>query len=166
MEIFFKGVTLSDYSNGYYVLIKHSNIKQPYHWVLKAPNHEVILKSEKYASKHGALNGIESTQRNCPLDENYDRLEAVDSSPYFNLNAENGKIIGTSEMYSSEQMRDHGIEAVKEYGVTSYIKDETGSNGGDVGLAATLAFGSESYAEEKPVMTKKPEKSGLAGRYA
>ncbi|MDD2639489.1 MAG: YegP family protein [Arcobacteraceae bacterium] len=157
---------MSKYAKGYYVLTKNDSSDQPYHWVLKAPNHEVILKSENYASKHGALNGIESTQRNCPLDENYDRLEAVDGSPYFNLNAENGKIIGTSEMYSSEQMRDHGIEAVKEYGVTSYIKDEIASDGGDVGLAATLAFGNESHAEEKPVMTKKPEKSGLAGRYA
>ena len=157
---------MSNYSEGYYVLIKHSGIKEPYHWVLKAPNHEVILKSENYASKHGALNGIESTQKNCPLNKNYDRLKANDGSPYFNLNAGNGKIIGTSEMYSSEQMRDHGIEAVKNYGITSYIKDETGSDNGDVGLAATLALGSESHAEEKPMVTKKPEKSGLAGRYA
>lgn len=157
---------MSNYSEGYYVLIKHSGIKEPYHWVLKAPNHEVILKSENYVSKHSALNGIESTQKSCPLDKNYDRLEANDGSPYFNLNAVNGEIIGTSEMYSSELMRDHGIEAVKNYGVTSYIKDETGSDNGDVGLAATLAFGSESHVEEKPTPTKKPEKSGLAGRYA
>ena len=161
-----QGYILNKYAEGYFVLIKNKKLDQPYHWVLKAPNHEVILKSENYASKHGALNGIESTQKNCPLNKNYDRLKANDGSPYFNLNAGNGKIIGTSEMYSSEQMRDHGIEAVKKYGVTSYIKDETGSDGGDVGLAATLAFGSKSHAEEKPVMTKKPEKSGLAGRYA
>ena len=157
---------MSNYSEGYYVLIKHSGIKEPYHWVLKAPNHEVILKSENYASKHGALNGIESTQKNCPLDKNYDRLEANDGSTYFNLKAGNGEIIGTSEMYSSEQMRDHGIEAVKNYGITSYIKDETGSDNGDVGLGATLVLGSESHVEEKPVVTKKPEKSDLAGRYA
>ena len=69
-------------------------------------------------------------------------------------------------MYSSEQMSDHGIEAVKNYGITSYIKDETGSDNGDVGLAATLVLGSESHVEEKPVVTKKPEKSDLAGRYA
>jgi|GEM_PF-1193656 len=157
---------MSNYSEGYYVLIKHSGIKEPYHWVLKAPNHEVILKSENYASKHGALNGIESTQKNCPLDKNYDRLEANDGSPYFNLNAVNGEIIGTSEMYSSEQMRNHGIEAVKNYGITSYVKDETGSDNGEVGLGATLVLGSGSHVEEKPMVTKKPEKSDLAGRYA
>ena len=157
---------MSNYSEGYYVLIKHSGIKEPYHWVLKAPNHEVILKSENYASKHGALNGIESTQKNCLLDENYDRLEAVDGSHYFNLRAKNHEIIGTSETYTTKAMRDHGIEAVKKYGVTSYIKDETGSDNGDIGLAATLVLGNESHAEEKPTPTKKPEKSGLAGRYA
>lgn len=157
---------MNKYAEGYFVLIKNKKLDQPYHWVLKAPNHEVILKSENYASKHGALNGIESTQKNCPLDKNYDRLEANDGSTYFNLKAGNGEIIGTSEMYSSEQMRDHGIEAVKNYGITSYIKDETGSDNGDVGLAATLVLGSESHVEEKPVVTKKPEKSDLAGRYA
>ena len=161
-----QGYILNKYAEGYFVLIKNKKLDQPYHWVLKAPNHEVILKSENYASKHGALNGIESTQKNCPLNKNYDRLKANDGSPYFNLNAGNGKIIGTSEMYSSEQMRDHGIEAVKNYGITSYIKDETGSDNGDVGLAATLVLGSESHVEEKPVVTKKPEKSDLAGRYA
>ncbi|MCT7630953.1 YegP family protein [Aliarcobacter butzleri] len=157
---------MSNYSEGYYVLIKHNGIKQPYHWVLKAPNHEVILKSENYASKHAALNGIESTQKHSPFDENYQRLEASDGSHYFNLKAKNHEIIGTSETYTTKAMRDYGIEAVKKYGVTSYIKDETGSDNGDIGLVATLVLGNESHAKEKPTPTKKPEKSGLANRYA
>ena len=161
-----QGYILNKYAEGYFVLIKNKKLDQPYHWVLKAPNHEVILKSENYASKHGALNGIESTQKHCPFDENYQRLEASDGSHYFNLKAKNHEIIGTSEMYTTKSMRDHGIEAVKKYGVTSYIKDETGSDNGDVGLGATLVLGSESHVEEKPVVTKKPEKSDLAGRYA
>lgn len=161
-----QGYILNKYAEGYFVLIKNKKLDQPYHWVLKAPNHEVILKSENYASKHGALNGIESTQKHCPFDENYQRLEASDASHYFNLKAKNHEIIGTSETYTTKVMRDHGIEAVKNYGITSYIKDETGSDNGDVGLGATLVLGSESHVEEKPMVTKKPEKSGLAGRYA
>ena len=161
-----QGYILNKYAEGYFVLIKNKKLDQPYHWVLKAPNHEVILKSENYASKHGALNGIESTQKHCPFDENYQRLEASDASHYFNLKAKNHEIIGTSETYTTKVMRDHGIEAVKNYGITSYIKDETGSDNGDVGLGATLVLGSESHVEEKPVVTKKPEKSDLAGRYA
>ena len=161
-----QGYILNKYAEGYFVLIKNKKLDQPYHWVLKAPNHEVILKSENYASKHGALNGIESTQKHCPFDENYQRLEASDGNHYFNLRAKNHEIIGTSETYTTKAMRDHGIEAVKNYGITSYIKDETGSDNGDVGLGATLVLGSESHVEEKPVVTKKPEKSDLAGRYA
>ena len=161
-----QGYILNKYAEWYFVLIKNKKLDQPYHWVLKAPNHEVILKSENYASKHGALNGIESTQKHCPFDENYQRLEASDASHYFNLKAKNHEIIGTSETYTTKVMRDHGIEAVKNYGITSYIKDETGSDNGDVGLGATLVLGSESHVEEKPMVTKKPEKSGLAGRYA
>ena len=157
---------MNKYAEGYFVLIKNKKLDQPYHWVLKASNHEVILKSENYASKHGALNGIESTQKNCSFDENYQRLEASNGSHYFNLRAKNHEIIGTSETYTTKAMRDHGIEAVKNYGITSYIKDETGSDNGDVGLGATLVLGSESHVEEKPVVTKKPEKSDLAGRYA
>lgn len=155
---------MSDYEKGYYVLIKNSGIKEPYYWVLKAPNHEVILKSENYVSKHGALNGIESTRKHCPFDENYQRLTAGDGSPYFNLRAKNYEVIGTSEMYSSEQMRDHGIEAVKEYGVTSAIKDETGS--GDIGLAASLVIGTEASGEEKPVINERPKKDEQSKRYA
>ena len=161
-----QGYILNKYAEGYFVLIKNKKLDQPYHWVLKAPNHEVILKSENYASKHGALNGIESTQKHCPFDENYQRLEASDGNHYFNLRAKNHEIIGTSETYTTKAMRDHGIEAVKNYGITPYIKDETGSDNGDVGLGATLVLGSESLVEEKPVVTKKPEKSDLAGRYA
>jgi uncharacterized protein YegP (UPF0339 family) len=157
---------MNKYAKGYYVLSKHNGINQPYHWVLKAPNHEIILKSENYVSKHDALNGIESTRTNCPLDENYDRLIAKDKSPYFNLLAKNHKIIGTSEMYSSEQMRDHGIESVKKYGTTSVIKDETDSSNGDIGLAATLVMGNDAKGVEKPAISERPKKDEHAKRYA
>lgn len=138
-----------DKSKGYYILYKTSNAIQPYYFVLVAPNHEVILKSEMYTSRDGALNGIESTKINCPYDKNYDRLTATNGNPYFNLRAENRKIIGTSEMYSSEQMRDKGIEAVKKYGTTETLIDKTGTadNSG------------------KPVTTNRPERSG-SNRYA
>lgn len=158
---------MSKYSKGYYVLSKNSENKEPYHWVLKAPNHEVILTSETYASKHGALNGIESVKKNSPFDENYQRLIAKDDSPYFNLRAKNYEVIGTSEMYSSEQARDHGIEAVKKYGVTTVISDETSSDDGSLGLGATIGVTTSANSEdEKPEVTERPEKSNQAGRYA
>lgn len=103
-----------------YVLYKHDRNTQPYHWVLKSPNGETILTSEAYASEAGALNGIRSVKVNCKTDSNYKRLTANNGSPYFKLNSpDNGQTIGVSEMYSSIQARDNGIESVKENGTTS-----------------------------------------------
>ena len=146
---------MSKYSDGYYVLTKHSGIDQPYHWVLKAPNHEVILTSENYSSKHAALNGIESVQENCNLDKNYSKKTASDGSPYFTLHAKNSLVIGTSEMYSSNEARDNGIEAVKKYGITTIIVDETNTSGGNNGNTSGAA-----------VISSKPVKNENAGRYA
>ncbi|HAI51402.1 MAG TPA: hypothetical protein DCM53_20105 [Enterobacteriaceae bacterium] len=55
---------------GYYVLYKSNTaLNQKYYFVLKASNGEVIVTSEMYASKQGALNGIRSVQDNGPTRE-------------------------------------------------------------------------------------------------
>ncbi|WP_231566436.1 DUF1508 domain-containing protein [Litchfieldella xinjiangensis] len=59
--------------SGYYV-IKPSGSQ--YHFTLHAGNHEIILSSERYTSKQGAKNGIESCQNNSPYDARYDRRVA------------------------------------------------------------------------------------------
>ncbi|MEO1852718.1 YegP family protein [Chromohalobacter sp.] len=99
---------------GYYDLKK--NAQGQYHFTLKAGNHEVILSSETYASKQGAENGIDSCRTNSPHDNRYDRRTAINNSPYFVLKAGNGEVIGTSEMYSSAQARDNGIDSCKANG--------------------------------------------------
>jgi uncharacterized protein YegP (UPF0339 family) len=80
---------------------------------LHAGNGEIILTSESYVKKASALNGIESVKKNSLADGRYDKLTNKGGKPYFNLKATNGQIIGTSEAYSSESARDHGIESVK-----------------------------------------------------
>lgn len=94
-----------------------------YRFVLKAGNGEVILTSELYKSKASAQNGIESVQKNSPEDSRYERLEAKNGKPYFNLKAANHQIIGTSQLYSSEQSREKGIESVKNNASSTTIKD-------------------------------------------
>lgn len=111
---------------GYYVLNK-SSASQPYHFVLKADNHETILSSESYATKAGALNGIESCQQNSPADKNYEKRNSTASQPYFVLKASNGLVIGTSQMYGSTSARDTGIESVKVNGPSKVVKDNTGT---------------------------------------
>jgi uncharacterized protein YegP (UPF0339 family) len=44
---------------------------------------------------------------------------------YFVLKASNGKVIATSEMYSTKQSAKEGIRSVQENGLTDEIKDLT-----------------------------------------
>lgn len=96
-----------------------------YYFVLKAGNGEVILTSEMYKSRSSAENGIESVQKNCGMDERYEKLTAANGKFRFNLKAANYQIIGTSELYDSEKSRDAGIKSVKENGKSTTVKDNT-----------------------------------------
>lgn len=59
---------------GYYEIRKSDKeTPQPWYFVLRASNHEIIAVSEMYASKQGALNGIASVRQNAPTDTVYDR---------------------------------------------------------------------------------------------
>ncbi|MCL6267095.1 YegP family protein [Flagellimonas myxillae] len=80
---------------------------------LKAGNGQVILSSEAYTTKAACENGIESVKTNSQDDNRYDRKTAKDGSPYFNLKASNGQVIGASEMYSSTSAMENGIASVK-----------------------------------------------------
>jgi len=96
-----------------------------FHFVLKAGNNETILRSERYTTKKAALNGIESVKANSPNDARYERKNASDGSPMFNLKAANGETIGTSQMYSSASARDDGIASVKANGRGATTIDES-----------------------------------------
>ena len=80
---------------------------------LKARNGEIILRSEGYTTKENCEKGINSVKANGPDDHKFDRLIAKDGSPYFNLKASNGQVIGTSETYSSKGAMENGIASVK-----------------------------------------------------
>ena len=104
----------------------HTNDKDKISFVLKAGNSEVILRSQQYASMASAENGIASVQTNSQLDERFDKVEASDGRPYFNLKAGNSQIIGTSQMYASVPGRDNGIASVKTNGPSTTVKHVTG----------------------------------------
>ena len=99
------------------------NDKGQFSFVLKAGNAEVILRSETYEAKGSAENGVASVQKNSGNDARYSRETAKDGRTYFNLKAGNHQIIGTSQMYKSEDTRDSGIASVKINGSTKTIKE-------------------------------------------
>ncbi|ENW05610.1 MULTISPECIES: YegP family protein [Acinetobacter] len=98
-----------------------------FRFILKAGNGEAILNSELYKTKAAAMNGIASVQKNSPDDARYEKLTSKNDKAYFNLKAANHQVIGTSQLYASEQSRDKGIESVKNNGPSETVKDLTTS---------------------------------------
>lgn len=91
---------------------------------LKAANGQVILSSEGYSSKAGCQNGIESVRKNAQDDSKFERLTAKDGRSYFNLKATNGQIIGSSQMYESDNGMEKGIESVKNNAPDASVEEE------------------------------------------
>jgi len=96
-----------------------------FYFNLKAGNGETILTSEMYTAKDSARNGIASVQANCKSAERYEKKTASNGKFMFNLKAANHQVIGSSELYESEQSRDGGIASVQSNGGTTTVKDHT-----------------------------------------
>nr|WP_199158178.1 YegP family protein [Pedobacter sp. ASV2] len=108
---------------GKFIITKRTNGE--YQFNLKASNGQVILTSEGYGAKSSCKNGIESVKTNSPTDAKYDRKVAKNNSYYFNLKAGNGEIIGTSQMYTTINARENGIESVKVNALDAEVIDQT-----------------------------------------
>mgnify|MGYP003304867779 FL=1 len=96
---------------GKFVITKRANGE--FQFNLKAGNGQVILTSEGYTTLAACKNGIESVKKNSQEDARFERKEAKNGAPFFNLKATNGQVIGKSEMYSSTAACENGIESVK-----------------------------------------------------
>ncbi len=83
-----------------------------FYFNLEAKNREVVLSSEGYTSKSGALNGIASVRENGGDLEQYEIREASNGEFYFVLKAKNHEIIGVSETYVSKSNAVRGMETV------------------------------------------------------
>lgn len=108
---------------GKFVISKRSNGE--FQFVLKAGNNQTILTSEGYSAKASCTNGIESVRTNSLDDSRYEKKTSSNNKFYFNLKASNGQVIGTSEMYESDQARVNGIASVKTNAPGADIEDTT-----------------------------------------
>lgn len=96
--------------------------RKGFHFNLKAPNGEIILTSEKYESKQGALNGIDSVKEHAPKNAAYKMKKSKDKKHYFTLRADNNKVIGVSETYENKSGMLNGIDSVMENAPIAEIK--------------------------------------------
>ncbi len=108
---------------GKFAITKRANGE--FQFNLKANNGQSVLASEGYSSKTNCENSIESIRKNSQDDNKFDRKISSNGKFYFNLKATNGQIIGTSEMYESENSRDNGIESVKTNAPDATVDDQT-----------------------------------------
>lgn len=99
--------------------------KGEFRFNLKATNGQTILSSQGYSSIATCENGIESVRTNSQDDNRYERLTAKNGSPYFNLKAANGQVIGNSEMYSGNSGMENGIASVKTNAPDATVEDNS-----------------------------------------
>lgn len=108
---------------GEFVISKRKNGE--FQFVLKADNGQIILNSEGYTSKAGCMNGVESVKKHSQESDNLDMKTATNGSFYFNLKASNGQVIGSSQMYKSEDSRSNGAASVIKNAHNAKVTDET-----------------------------------------
>ncbi len=94
-----------------------------YMFNLKAGNGQIILTSQRYQAKDGALKGVESVKAHAADDANFERKTSAAGEPYFVLKAANGQIIGQSEMYTSAAACENGIASVKANAPDALVAD-------------------------------------------
>jgi hypothetical protein len=63
--------------------------------------------------KEGCLSGIVSVKMNSINKKNYERKDSRNDHFYFVLKAANSKVIGKSQMYTSDASSENGIESIK-----------------------------------------------------
>ena len=92
---------------------------------LKATNGQVILTSEGYKTKASCLNGVESVKKNSQDAKRFNKKVASNGKPYFNLMANNGQVIGSSQMYANEINMNNGIASVMKNAPEAPVVDMT-----------------------------------------
>jgi uncharacterized protein YegP (UPF0339 family) len=108
---------------GWFELNKSSDGQ--YRFLLKADGGETLLTSELYRAKDSAEGGLASVRINGAMDARFEKKVASNGKPYFNLQAANHQVIGTSPLYASEQVRDAAIASVKACAAGATVKDNT-----------------------------------------
>jgi len=94
-----------------------------YHFHLKAANGEIIFSSQRYKAKASAQSGVESVKSNAHVNAHFERKTSSSNEPYFILKAANGETVGCSQMYSSTEAMENGIESVKANAPTATVVD-------------------------------------------
>jgi uncharacterized protein YegP (UPF0339 family) len=93
--------------------LRKSNAKEPFSFIYVNAEGKTIIKSENYAQKASAKNGIESVRKNCQDDARYELKESSNGKAFFNIKSTNGQIVGTSALFATQADRTDAINYLK-----------------------------------------------------
>jgi hypothetical protein len=80
---------------------------------LVAQNGQTVLSSESYTTAAAAWNGAFAVQDAAATASNFAIKTANDGRFYFTLTADNGQVVGVSQMYTTKAAAQSGITSVK-----------------------------------------------------
>ncbi len=78
-----------------------------------AQNGQVVLSSESYTTAAAAWNGAFAVQDAATTATNFAVLTATDGRFYFTLTADNGQLVGVSQMYTTKSAATSGVTSVQ-----------------------------------------------------
>ena len=105
--------------------VLHKTGNRQFHFNLLGESGETILTSRHYTTKNACFSGIDSVKRNAVQSIRYRKRVALNGLHYYNLKAENGRIIGRSEQYRSETSRNKSMASVIANAPIAAIEDRT-----------------------------------------
>ncbi len=95
------------------VVIKKSEAQEPFTFSFINNDGTTLVRSENYAAKKSALNGIASVKKNCIEASRYEMKESKNGKFFFNIKASNGQIVATSALFATQDIRDAAISQMK-----------------------------------------------------
>lgn len=106
--------------SSWFEVSKNENGK--FSFALKDDSGETLLVSSKpYFSKGSAMSDIDAIRDNCAYEYFYERQES-NGEHFFNLQAKNHAVLGTSQKFSSAQLLENAIASAKAQGTTRDVK--------------------------------------------
>lgn len=104
--------------------LKKSDAAEPFTFRFDNDAGKMVVRSENYAQKPSAKNGIESVKKNSQDDARYEVKESTSGKYMFNLKASNGQVVATSALYDSESDRAAAMADLKANAASAEVVED------------------------------------------
>jgi hypothetical protein len=123
-------------------------VDDQYYFVLQAKNNRVLIVSELYVSKSNALRGCHALKRAVAYEIRIAKLDDGKRQYYFVFKADNGEIVGTSELYKRKSNLLKGIKSALRNKESNQIFFNDGKGRYTMGIIPFMLLSSEADMDE------------------